>query len=166
MAWAPTVSVPYSTPRLYGAAGALRAPPGASGSPRASEGLPQSPPSASRRASARSRPRAGSKNRIDDDDDGPSGLRDDPRGWKKKNPHKHQLSEVRADFLDRRWAPLAAPPAPPLARSARQGGRGSSADPGYPRGPPKVYVYDVSFSFDSRDAGRGGGRGPGQPNSK
>eukprot|EP00959_Pyramimonas_sp_CCMP1952_P073589 1538029-Pyramimonas_sp.AAC.1 len=27
-----------------------------------------------------------------------------------------------ADFLDRRWSPLAAPPAPFLARSARQGG--------------------------------------------
>eukprot|EP00959_Pyramimonas_sp_CCMP1952_P253516 5297058-Pyramimonas_sp.AAC.1 len=35
---------------------------------------------------------------------------------------KHEISEVRADFSDPRWDPLAAPPAPPLARSARQGG--------------------------------------------
>ena len=45
-----------------------------------------------------------------------------PTGIEKQKPHKHELSEVRADFVDRRWIPLAAPPAPPLARSARQGG--------------------------------------------
>ena len=40
----------------------------------------------------------------------------------KKKRHKQKLSEVRADFLDLRWTPLAAPLAPPLARGARQGG--------------------------------------------
>ncbi|CAK0801164.1 unnamed protein product [Prorocentrum cordatum] len=48
---------------------------------------------------------------------------------------KPSFSQVRADFLvDRRWTPLTAPPAPPLARSARQGGVPMS-DPGQPRGP-------------------------------
>ena len=58
------------------------------------------------------------------------------------------VSEVGADFLGRRWTPWAAPPAPPLARSARQGG-GSSADPRNLRGPPKVYAY-VVFSSSRR----------------
>ena len=39
--------------------------------------------------------------------------------------HTHNNSAVRADFLERRWAPLVAPPAPALAR---QGG-GPGADP-------------------------------------
>ncbi|CAK0866421.1 unnamed protein product, partial [Prorocentrum cordatum] len=50
--------------------------------------------------------------------------------------HKDRLSAFRADFLDPRWSPRAAPVAPPLARSARQGG-GSSADLRNPRGAPK-----------------------------
>ena len=41
---------------------------------------------------------------------------------KKTKRYKHKHSKGRADFLDLRWAPLAAPPAPPLARSARRGG--------------------------------------------
>eukprot|EP00959_Pyramimonas_sp_CCMP1952_P244371 5108211-Pyramimonas_sp.AAC.1 len=56
--------------------------------------------------------------------------------------HEHKNSEVRADFSDLRWGPPAAPPAPRLARSARQGG-GSSAGPRNPRGVPTVYVYGV-----------------------
>ncbi|CAK0807745.1 unnamed protein product [Prorocentrum cordatum] len=48
--------------------------------------------------------------------------------------HERKMSEVLAEFFDRRWDPLAAPPAPPLARSACQGG-GASADL---RGPPQV----------------------------
>eukprot|EP00959_Pyramimonas_sp_CCMP1952_P282513 5904972-Pyramimonas_sp.AAC.1 len=34
----------------------------------------------------------------------------------------HKLCEAAADFWDRRWAILAAPLSPPLARPARQGG--------------------------------------------
>ena len=49
-------------------------------------------------------------------------MRADSFGLEEEKPHKHKLSEVRVDFLDWRWTPLAAPPAPPLARSARQGG--------------------------------------------
>eukprot|EP00959_Pyramimonas_sp_CCMP1952_P314199 6577270-Pyramimonas_sp.AAC.3 len=47
----------------------------------------------------------------------------------------HTFPEVRADLLDRPWAPLAAPRAPPLARSARLGER----EP--PRRPPPCLVH-------------------------
>ncbi|CAK0812959.1 unnamed protein product, partial [Prorocentrum cordatum] len=43
-----------------------------------------------------------------------------PRGKNKR----HQLPEIRADFVDLRWSPLALLLAPPLAPSARQGGGG------------------------------------------
>ena len=71
---------------------------------------------------------------------------------KKENRNKQQLPEVRADLLDRRRAPPAAPLTPPPARSARQRG-GSSAVPRNPRGPPKVYAYGV---FSSPIHGGGG----------
>eukprot|EP00959_Pyramimonas_sp_CCMP1952_P471326 9498234-Pyramimonas_sp.AAC.1 len=62
---------------------------------------------------------------------------------KNNKKHKHALSELRVHFLDGRWTPTpAAPPRPPMARSARQGG-GSSAAPGRRRGVPTVSVYDV-----------------------
>eukprot|EP00959_Pyramimonas_sp_CCMP1952_P147884 3094884-Pyramimonas_sp.AAC.1 len=34
--------------------------------------------------------------------------------------HKHQNSKVRADSLDRRWGPLAAPPAPSVAHRSKE----------------------------------------------
>ena len=54
------------------------------------------------------------------------------RRWNNKQRRTHTLLE-------------AAPPAPPLARSTRQGG-GPSTDPGSPRGPPKVYAYGAFSS--------------------
>ncbi|CAK0883605.1 unnamed protein product [Prorocentrum cordatum] len=70
----------------------------------------------------------------------------------RRTSRKHRLSQVRADFLGRRWAPVAAPPVPPLARSARQGG-GPSADPRDPRGAPRISVH-VRRGRSSRNVAR------------
>ena len=45
---------------------------------------------------------------------------DEPANWRKKKQkhHKHQLSEVRADFLDRRWTPLL-PTRPPRGAASK-----------------------------------------------
>eukprot|EP00959_Pyramimonas_sp_CCMP1952_P084813 1773584-Pyramimonas_sp.AAC.1 len=59
--------------------------------------------------------------------------------------HKHKLSTHRADLLGPRGPPLAAPPTPPMARAARQGGA-PSADLGNPRRSPEVSAYAVLCS--------------------
>eukprot|EP00959_Pyramimonas_sp_CCMP1952_P465614 9488620-Pyramimonas_sp.AAC.1 len=61
---------------------------------------------------------------------------------KKAQRHRHKLSELLAKFLDRPWRPLGSVPgAAPGALSAP--GRGSSANPRNPRGPPKIYGREL-----------------------
>ena len=112
--------MPRAAPGSRGRAPALlllplwvaRAPAGAATA--ASEPTPMQPSEAGGAPARGGADRAGLPRRIE----GLAGF--SPKSGKRKR-HKHKLSEVRADFLDRRQAPLAAPPAPPLARSARQG---------------------------------------------
>ena len=80
--------------------------------------LPARCTASARECRRRSRPRRGLGARSALPAKGVAEIGNAPRSKKKKR-QKHNLSEVRADFLDLRWAPLAAPPPPPLAR---QGG--------------------------------------------
>eukprot|EP00959_Pyramimonas_sp_CCMP1952_P112254 2347009-Pyramimonas_sp.AAC.1 len=60
------------------------------------------------------------------------------QGWRNKKRHKQKLSELRADFLDRRLAlPGDASGAAPRVFCAREGG--AIVDPRNPRGTPEVF---------------------------
>ena len=78
----------------------------------------------------------------------------DSRGRKR---HKHKLSEVHTDFLDRRRAPHGGAGRAPRARDG-----GSSADPGNPRGLPKVCVYGIFSSSMAASLHIGGDESPRQ----
>ncbi|CAK0860516.1 unnamed protein product [Prorocentrum cordatum] len=73
------------------------------------------------------------------------------------NHDMHKNSVIRLNFSDPGRTPLAAPPAPPLARSARREG-GSSADPRNPRGPPSFYVCAPQSKGEEARRGVGGTR--------
>ena len=62
--------------------------------------------------------------------------------------HTHNNSAVRADFLERRWAPLVAPPAPALARQG--GGPGPDPNSASPLGDRRfndVFLSSSAFCF-------------------
>jgi len=72
---------------------------------------------------------------------------------------EHKLSEVRADFLDRRRTPLAAPRAPLLARPARQGNRRGlfsrlEGEPGASEGWPGIFKRASPNQLEAGQMGR------------